>query len=50
VLITGMVTKVVEENKAWLETIFEFVNYWEENLYLGNKIRWVRIWSVLLSM
>jgi len=40
VLITGEddmdLTKVVEENKAWLETIFEFVTHWEENLYLSN--------------
>jgi len=29
-------TKVVEKNKAWLETIFEFVTHCEENLYLGK--------------
>jgi len=43
------VTKVVEENKSWFETMFDSIVPWSNREIAGNKVIWVRCRGLPLS-
>jgi len=43
------VTKVVEENKSWFETMFDSIMPWSNCEIAGNKVIWVRCRGLPLS-
>jgi len=40
--------KVVEDNKEWMEEVFEAITHWDDTKFLGNNLRWVTIWDPLV--
>jgi len=42
--------KIVEENRVWLETVFDSITPWSEGEYPHNRVAWARCWGFPISL
>ena len=42
--------KIVEDNRAWLETVFDSITPWLEGEYPHNRVVWARCWGLPISL
>jgi len=40
---------IVEQNKVWLETVFDSITPWSEGEYPHNRVAWARCWGLPIS-